>query len=340
MDAQLKNATILIVDDLSQNIDVLREILKQSYNLKIATNGARAIKIANGEVKPDLILLDVMMPEMDGYEVCRQLKSNYNTADIPVIFVTAKGDVADESYGFDMGAVDYITKPVSAPLVLRRVQTHLHLYDNKRLLETLVKEKIKLINDSRFQIIKCLGRAAEYKDNETGAHVVRMSHYAEQLAIAAGFDAEQAELLLHASIMHDIGKIGIADNILLKPAKLNNEEWNAMKQHPFIGSKILGDHDSVLLNMAKEIAMTHHEKFNGQGYPHGLKGEDIPISGRIVAIADVFDALTADRPYKRAWTVDEAINLLQQESGKHFDPDLVNKFLGIMPKIIKLMKVS
>ena len=273
---------------------------------------------------------------MDGYEICRQLKENYSTADIPVIFVTAKGEVEDESHGFDVGAVDCITKPVSAPLVLRRVQTHSNLYDNKHLLDSQVKDQTRLINETRFQIIQRLGRAAEYKDNETGMHVMRMSHYSQQLALAAGMSEQVAELILNALPMHDIGKIGVADNILLKPGKLDRDEWNIIQQHPQIGADITGKHDSILLKTAREIALTHHEKYNGKGYPNGLKGEEIPIMGRITAIADVFDALTTERPYKKAWSVDDALNLITKEAGEHFDPELVKKFLEITPDILKL----
>ena len=336
MDTTTQKATLLIVDDMPENIDVLRGILKEHYKLKIATDGPKALKIATSEQKPDIILLDIMMPGMDGYEVCRKLKENYNTVDIPVIFVTAKGEVEDESHGFDVGAVDYITKPVSAPLVLRRVQTHLNLYDNKRLLDSQVREKTRVINETRIQIIRRLGRAAEYKDNETGMHVMRMSYYSQKLALAAGMSEQDAELVLNASPMHDIGKIGVADKILLKPGKLDREESDIIQQHPQIGADIIGEHDSILLKTAREIALTHHEKYNGKGYPQGLKGKDIPLMGRITAITDVFDALTSERPYKKSWTVDDALNLIKEEAGEHFDPELVEKFLEIISDILKL----
>lgn len=340
MNMNNQKATILIVDDMPENIDVLRGILKHHYDLKIATNGNKALQIARGgskqESKPDLILLDIMMPEIDGYEVCRQLKANYQTADIPVIFITAKGGVDDEAMGFDIGAVDYITKPVSQALVLRRVRTHLNLYDQKRLLDDQVKKQTRVIDETRLQIIQRLGRAAEYKDNETGMHVMRMSHYSQLLALAAGMSDTEAELLLNASPMHDIGKIGIADKILLKPGKLDKEEWDTMQQHPQIGAEILGEHNSVILNMAREIALNHHEKYNGSGYPGGLKGEEIPYIARIVAIADVFDALTTARSYKKAWTVDDALDLIKKGAGEHFDPQLVSKFIEILPDILLL----
>ena len=329
-------ATLLIVDDTPENIDVLRGILKQEYKIKVASNGEKALKIAQSGFPPDLILLDIMMPEMDGYEVCQRLKANYATAKIPVIFVTAKGETTDESQGFEIGAVDYITNHVSPPLVLRRVRTQLALYDEKRLLDEMVKERTKELDQTRLEIIQRLGRAAEYKDNETGMHVIRMSHYSKLLGLANGMSDEEAELLLNAAPMHDIGKIGIPDRILLKPGKLDAGEWEIMKTHPQMGAEILGSHSSVLLNLARDIALTHHEKWDGSGYPKGLKGEEIPLHARIVAIADTFDALTTVRPYKHAWLVADAIDLLKKEEGAHFDPDLVEKFLGIMPQIIEI----
>lgn len=329
-------ATLLIVDDTPENIDVLRGILKQEYKIKVAANGEKALKIAQSDSPPDLILLDIMMPEMDGYEVCRHLKGNFSTANIPVIFVTAKGEVADESLGFDIGAVDYITKPVSPPLVQRRVRTHLSLYNEKRLLNEMVKERTQELNKTRLQIIQRLCRAAEYKDNETGMHVIRMSLYSQLLGLAAGMSEDEAELLLNAAPMHDIGKIGIPDRILLKPDELDADELKIMRTHPQLGADIIGKDNSILLNLAREIALTHHEKWDGTGYPNALKGEEISIHARIVAIADTFDALTTVRPYKHAWPISEAIDLLEKEAGYHFDPDLVAKFIDIMPQIITI----
>lgn len=328
--------TLLIVDDTPQNIDVLRGILKGSYKVKVATDGEKAIKVAFSKNKPDLILLDIMMPGMDGYEVCRQLKANEETKDIPIIFVTAKNEVEDESKGFDLGAADYITKPVSPILVKKRVLSQLIVSQKKQQLESQVKERTKELEETRLQIIYRLGRAAEFKDNETGMHVLRMSRYSEVLARAVGLDEAQVELILTAAPMHDIGKIGIPDGILLKPAKLSEDEWKVMQTHPAIGAEILGEHSSPILTLASEIAITHHEKWNGKGYPNGLKGDEIPLSGRIVAIADVFDALTTARPYKTAWPVDKAIALLEEEAGEHFDPELVPIFVKVMPEILAL----
>lgn len=329
--------SILVVDDIPDNIEVLRGILHDDHLILAAINGAKALEIARSTQKPDMILLDVMMPKMDGYEVCRRLKSDSRTAHIPVIFVTGMGEVESEILALELGAVDYITKPIVPPVVKARVKTHLALYDQNRELEHLVQERTEELQRTRLQIIQDLGRAAEYKDNETGMHVMRMSNYARLLAKAVGMNDQAVELVFSAAPMHDVGKIGIPDNILLKPGKLNEEEWKIMKTHPAIGVEIIGEAgDSDLLNLAATVALTHHEKWNGQGYPKGLSGEDIPLEGRIVAIADVFDALTSERPYKKAWSVEDAKDLLQREAGKHFDPLLVPLFLDILPEILKV----
>lgn len=330
-------ATILVVDDTAENIDVLSGILRQDYKVKAALNGALALKIASS-TPPDLILLDVMMPQMDGYEVCRQLKANPDTHHIPVIFVTAKTEEEDEAKGFALGAVDYITKPVSPVLVLARVKSQLTLRDQAKHLESLVQQRTQELHDSRIEIIRRLGRAAEYKDNETGLHVIRMSWFCRFLAEAAGKDPAWCDLLYHAAPMHDIGKIGIPDNVLLKPGKLDADEWQIMQRHAQYGADIIGEHSSPLLQMAREVAIYHHEKWDGSGYPHGLAGTAIPLSARIVALADVFDALTSERPYKKAWPEQDAVALLEKEAGAHFDPELVPLFISCLPQIRKIQQ--
>lgn len=314
---------ILVVDDEPQNLQLMRVILKDEYNLAFATNGKNALDVASKH-QPDLILLDIMMPGIDGIEVCRQLKADPELADIPVIFTTAMTSSEDESAGFDVGAVDYITKPVSAPVVLRRVKTHLSLV------------KVEELEKTRLLIIQRLGRAGEFKDNETGLHVIRMSHYSRILAETIGQSSDWSKLILHASPMHDVGKIGIPDSILLKSGPLNDEEWRMMRRHPKMGADIIGEHDSYLLQLAVEIALTHHEKWDGCGYPEGLKGEAIPLAGRIVAMADVFDALTTKRPYKEAWPLEKAFDHIKEQSGYHFDPQLVPFFLEAKDEILAI----
>jgi len=328
--------TILVVDDTPENIDVLSGVLRPAYKVKAALNGEKALSIARGDPRPDMILLDIMMPGMDGYEVCRRLKADPLTAKVPVIFITAKSEVEDERRGFELGAVDYITKPISPPIVQARVRTHLALYDQNRELERKVAERTAELNETRLEVIRRLGRAAEFKDNETGLHVIRMSHYSRLIAEALNVGDAWTELLFNAAPMHDIGKIGIPDHILLKPGKLDDGEWVIMRKHPEFGAAIIGEHASDLMKLSKEVALTHHEKWDGSGYPKGLAGERIPISGRIVAIADVFDALTSERPYKKAWSVEDALKVIDEGAGKHFDPDLVPLFHDVLPEALRI----
>ncbi|PMO67519.1 two-component system response regulator [Vibrio breoganii] len=329
--------TILIVDDTPANIDVLAGTFQDKYRIKVANSGKLAIKIAQMTPAPDIILLDIMMPEMDGYEVCSILKSQPNTEHIPIIFVTAKITAEDEIKGFQLGAVDYITKPITPLIAIQRVKTHLALANQNRELYLKVKEQTDEINQTKLEVIQRLGRAAEYKDNETGLHVQRMAHYCHLLAIATGMNEADADLLRDAAPMHDIGKIGIPDGILLKDDKLTSEEWEVMKTHVNIGGEILfGSNNSSVLQLAHTVAITHHEKFNGKGYPTGIAGEDIPLVGRISAIADVFDALTSPRPYKKAWDTEDAFQLLIDEKGEHFDPKLVDIFLEHKQEILEI----
>lgn len=320
-----KKQTVLIVDDTPDSIEILEGVLNEDYYIKAAKNGKMAIKIAELTC-PDIILLDIMMPDMDGYEVCKRLKNNPITKAIPVIFISARGDAINEARGFEIGAVDYITKPISASIVLSRVKTHLALYNQNRALEIQVAEKTKELTETRIEIIRRLGMAAEYRDNETGMHIYRVSEFCRIIALNYGFPENEADLLLNVSPMHDIGKIGISDTILKKPDKLSKEEFDIVKQHTNIGASIIGDHNSELLRTARIVALEHHEKWNGSGYPNGLAGDDINIFARITAVADVFDALTSKRPYKEAWKVEDALDYIRTESGKHFDPKVVDAF--------------
>jgi len=334
----MERQKILLVDDDPRNLQLLRQILKDEYALLYAKSGAEAITNAM-KYNPDLILLDVMMPEMDGYRVCEILKGDRRCNHIPIIFVTALNDEAEEARGFELGAVDFISKPVRPSVVRHRVRSHLALSDQQRACQRRIEDQQDELRRTRLESLMMLGKAAEYRDNETGLHVQRMARYSELLADAYGWNSSACDLILHAAPMHDIGKIGIPDRILQKPGPLTPDEWVIMRQHTEIGAEIIGQFGggSELFVMARSIALSHHEKWNGSGYPLGLKGEAIPIEGRIVALADVFDALTTRRPYKEAWPLEKAIVLLQDEAGEHFDPTLSELFIERMPQVRKIM---
>jgi putative two-component system response regulator len=333
---QTSKPIVLIVDDTPEDITILSAILRQSYRVKVATDGERALNLARAEPRPDIILLDIMMPNMSGYQVCRYLKEDLDTSHIPIIFVTAMCDVEAEAMGLEVGAVDYIAKPFSPPIIKARLKTHLSLHDQNRMLEEKVHARTVELHATRLEIIQRLSRAAEYKDNETGYHIYRIGHYTRIIAKKMGLSSERIELIYNAAPMHDIGKIGVPDRILLKPGKLDHDEWAIMQQHTIIGAEIIGRHDSDLLRMARNIALTHHEKWDGTGYPAGIKGDAISLEGRIVAIADVFDALTNRRPYKDPWSIPEAVALIESESGRHFDPALVQAFTASLPEITQI----
>lgn len=330
--------TILVVDDTPDNIAVLAGILRGAYKVVVATNGADALALAS-QIPVDLILLDVLMPGLSGYDVCERLKADPATRHIPVIFVTALGERSDEARGLELGAADFLQKPCHASIVKLRVKLHLEQHNQNAKLEQRVRERTSELEDSRKEIVRRLGRAAEYRDNETGKHVIRMSKVSQLIGLAIGMTSQQAELLLNASTMHDVGKIGIPDGVLLKPGKLDLAEWEVMKTHTLIGAEIIGHHNSDLLQLARIVALTHHEKWDGTGYPHGIRGENIPLEGRIVAIADVFDALTNERPYKLAWDVRDALRYMQQQSGSSFDPQLLDIFVAKLPEVLQICQV-
>ena len=329
---------VLIVDDTNANIQVLMEILKDDYAVIVAKSGALALRLARGKPKPDIILLDVMMPGMDGYATIAELKADAATSAIPVIFVTSLSDDADESKGLALGAVDFVSKPFNPAIIKLRIANQLALKRDRDKLENLVRARTLEIRDTRLEVIRRLGRAAEYRDNETGLHIIRMSKSAQLISRAAGLSEAEAELVLDASPMHDIGKIGIPDRVLLKPGPLDADEHATMREHCNIGASIIGDHPSALLRTARTAALTHHERWDGKGYPAGLAGADIPVIGRIVAIADVFDALTSKRPYKAAWPVDRARDEIVAGEGLHFDPRLVAAFLEAFPEILGVLR--
>jgi putative two-component system response regulator len=336
--------TVLIVDDLLENLDLLETILSPWYRVQVATGGRLALRIAFSKTPPDLILLDVVMPEIDGHEVCRRLKQDARSWDIPILFVTSKSEKEDEVKGFELGAADYLIKPVSPAIVLARVKTHLALHDQRKGLadqvalrtSQLMIQNMELA-ETRQEVIRQLGRAAEYRDNETGMHVIRMSRYVHLLALHAGLSEPEAELLMIAAPMHDLGKIGIPDHILLKPGKLTEAEFTVIQTHCMMGYNIIGAQESAVLTLGGVVALSHHEKWNGAGYPGGLAGEAIPLSGRLAAIGDVFDALTSVRPYKTAWSVDEAFKMITTGAGNHFDPRLAAIFVGLRSSIVEIM---
>jgi len=314
---------ILIVDDEPNNLQLLRQILREAYSLSFAKNGEEALASV-AKKRPDLVLLDIMMPQMDGYETCRHLKSDPETKDIPVIFVTAMGEIKDESLGFEVGAVDYITKPVSSAVVKARVKTHLSLV------------QVGALEQSQKDAVFMLGDAGHFNDTDTGVHIWRMAQYSQALAKGAGWDAERCRLLQLAAPMHDTGKIGIPDAVLKKPAKLDPEEWEIMKSHSEIGYGVLSKSKAPLFQLAAEIALYHHEKWDGSGYPEGLKGKDIPQAAQIVAVADVFDALSMKRPYKEAWPMEQVVQEIKKGSGQHFDPELITVFEAILPELLEI----
>ncbi len=333
----LQKQTILVVDDAPENLDIIKELLSPHYMIKAAINGELALKIA-ASYSPDLILLDIMMPGMDGYEVCRCLKSNPDTAIIPVIFITAMSDTLDEKRGFDAGAVDYVTKPFHPDIIKRRVATHLTLSKQQRSCQARVTKRTQQLEESQRAAISMLGAAGHYNDSDTGNHIWRMASYAALLARAVHWSVEQTALLELAAPMHDTGKIGIPDAILKAPRRLTDEEMEVIKTHTTIGHSILSKSKTPLFQIAAEIALNHHERWDGSGYPNGLVGIEIPESARITAISDVFDALTMKRAYKEAWPVEKAFETIKSESGAHFDPHLVENFLNLKQGVVKLQK--
>ena len=314
---------ILIVDDEPENLAAMRQILSAEHRLVFARTGAEALAAAVKH-KPALILLDIQMPDMDGYTVCRALKADPRTEAIPIIFVSGLSEVGDETAGFEVGAVDYITKPVSPAIVSARVRTHLSLV------------RVSRLEQSYREAIYMLGEAGHYNDNDTGVHIWRMAAYSDALATACGWNDNDRHLMDLAAPMHDTGKLGIPNAILRKPGKLDVAEWEIMKTHSRIGHDILAKSEVPLFQMAAEIALHHHEWWDGSGYPDGLAGTAIPEPALIVAIADVFDALTMNRPYKEAWPVERALEAMKAESGSHFDPRLLDIFISIFPQIIDI----
>lgn len=342
--------TILVVDDTPENLMLMTSLLKSHYRVKAANNGKRALDIAQTTPAPDLILLDIMMPDMDGYEVCRTLKSNPQTQDIPVIFLTARSTPEDEQKGLEYGAVDYIIKPISPPIVLSRVRTHLmlkasqdFLRDKNAYLEQEIQRRTAEIQAVQDVTVMALASLAETRDNETGNHIRRTQYYVRELAETLKFHprfkpflgGNNIELLFKSAPLHDIGKVGISDPILLKQGPYEPAEYEIMKAHPALGRDVLLNAEKSLgrevpfLTFAKEIAYCHHEKWDGSGYPQGLKGDQIPMAARLMALADVYDALVNKRIYKPAFSHEKAVGIIMEGKGTHFDPDVVEAFLSV-----------
>ncbi|MDX9706987.1 MAG: two-component system response regulator [Azospira sp.] len=351
---QMKKPVVLVVDDTPDNLLLMNQLLKDSYTVRVANGGERALALAAADTQPDLILLDVMMPDMDGYEVCRRLKANPALAGIPVIFLTAKSEADDERTGLELGAVDYIAKPISPAIVLARVKTHLalkasadFLRDKADYLEAEVRKRTREVETIQDVTIVAMASLAETRDSDTGNHIRRTQAYVGALAeklcnhprFAHYLSAGQVRLLYKSAALHDIGKVGIPDRVLLKPGRLEPGEFELIKQHCRIGHDViesaersagesLGSHIKFL-RTAREIALTHHEKWDGSGYPEGLAGDAIPISARLMALADVYDALISRRIYKDAMPHAQAAAIIGESRGTHFDPDVVDAFFAI-----------
>lgn len=337
----LSECAILIVDDVEANIDILVHTLENDYQLRVAMDGQAALESIELN-SPDIILLDVMMPIMDGYEVIRRLKSDERTRLIPVLFLTALTDQQAEAKGLALGAVDFITKPFNPELVKARVHNHLLLKRHQDDLEGLVAERTTQLRQTQDVIIQNMGVMAECRDPETGGHIKRTQGYVRVLAERLRTWPKFKELLSPATIellyksapLHDIGKVAIADSILLKPGKLTPEEFDEMKKHTHYGRDVIMRCEKDLpyesfLDVAREIAYSHHEKWDGSGYPQGLAGDGIPVAGRIMALADVYDALVSKRVYKPPFPHAKAVTIIREGRGQHFDPDMVDAFLGI-----------
>jgi putative two-component system response regulator len=346
----VEKPTVLVVDDTPDNLSLMSGLLKDHYKVKVANNGEKALKIAVSDAPPDLILLDIMMPGMDGYEVCQLLKRNPATANIPVIFLTAKVEVEDERKGLELGAVDYLTKPVSPPIVMARVKNHLalkahadFLRDKNDYLEIEVGKRTREVMAIQDVTILAMASLAETRDSDTGNHIRRTQFYvkvlAEKLKANPRFGGMLTDryitMLFKSAPLHDIGKVGIPDRILLKPGRFEPHEFEIMKTHTSLGRDAIEHAEAQLgmsvefLSMAKEIALSHQEKWDGSGYPHGLAGDTIPLAARLMAVADVYDALISRRVYKEGMSHEKAVQIIADGKGSHFDPDMVDAFLDI-----------
>lgn len=328
---------VLVIDDSQMNVTLLQHLIKKLPDCESLAflDPSRALEWCR-ENEPDLVVVDYMMPDMDGIQFSHQFRSLSGYAEIPILMVTANHEKDVRHDALNTGVTDFLNKPVDNDEFLARARNMLALRKSHKYLQDEVRKATAEIVAREQETIFCLSRAAEYRDPETGAHIHRMAHYSRHIARMMGLSIEQQDLILEAAPMHDIGKVGTPDMILLKPGKLTPEEFSIMKQHAVIGYEVLNASQSPLLKVAAEIAHTHHEKFDGTGYPRGLAGEDIPLFGRIVAVADVFDALTSERPYKKAWEIDRAQQLLREGAGTHFDPVCVEAFFTEWDAVLEI----
>ncbi|WP_323794748.1 HD domain-containing phosphohydrolase [Nisaea sp.] len=343
-DAYSSSLKIMVVDDEPANLKVLKKTLNgHGYDSINLISDPRDVVEKYTLDRPDLILLDLNMPYLDGFEVMSLLRDLDDPLLPPIVVLTAQTGKDYVLRALSLGARDFISKPFDRTELLMRVRNlldaqlaHRLIHDQKAELEQMVRWRTEELAATRLEVVRRLGMAAEYRDEETGSHIVRMSRICATLARGAGWNEEMCMLILHASPMHDLGKIGIPDAVLLKPGKLDSAEWEIMKSHAQVGANLLDGNDSSLMEMSREIALTHHEKWDGSGYPNGLSGEDIPESGRIAALADVFDALTSERPYKKAWSIESALKLIREQRGQHFDPRLVDVFFNALDEILEI----
>jgi putative two-component system response regulator len=322
-----RRPVILVADDSEDIRNLFGAMLKKNYDVKFAANSDQTLAAADTDPLPDLILLDVEMPELNGYEVCARLKANPALAGIPVIFVTGRSDPRDQARGLLAGAVDYILKPVSAPITLLRVKTQLALVDQRRALEEQIAARTEELHETRLDLIRRLARAMEFREGGLTNRVMRVGEYVEILASALGLKGKVVEILSQAAPLYDVGKLGVPEHILRKTDALLESEWQEMRRHPEIGAGIIGEHKDPLLEQARVMALTHHERWDGTGYPKKLKGNEIPVPGRIMAVADAFEAMTSTQRHRSPVTTMEAARRIAAESGKQFDPSVVAAFM-------------
>jgi len=334
----VRRALVLVVDDSDDIRALLGTLLKRRYDVRIAGSGDEAIVAAGKPPHPDLVLLDVEMPGKSGHEVCATLKSDPVTAPIPVVFITGRSDAKDEAKGFSLGAVDYVTKPLSPPIVMARVAAQLALADQRQQLEQLVAERTRELQDTRVQLIQRLARALSYREGGLTSRAIRIGQYARLITEAAGARNETCDLIAHAAPLNDIGKLGVPEVVLRSADHYNAQDWEEMRRHCEIGAEIIGEHRDPLLATARTVALTHHERWDGKGYPKGLAGNAIPWAGRVVAIADTFEAMTATQRRRQPMSVDDAARAIIAEAGTQFDPAIVDAFKKALPKMAAVRK--